>query len=141
MEYTLYAGILCATASCYIYRKSILKLATPYILSQIGIAMTDNKSNSKLENNMLHVEYSIENSKYNLTLPYNRRKRIPMTNLKVVAYYANGTELNLTQQPGIPYLITAEIIGAENIIVRNCINNKTIKYTKDEFIGYAEEAL
>lgn len=141
MEYTLYVGVVSATAVCYIYRRSILKFATPYILSQIGIAMADNKSSSTIENNILNIEYSVDNSKYNLHLPYNRRKRVPMINLTVVAHFANGSEKNITQQPGVPYLFSPEMIGADFIVIKNCVNDKTIIYNKEEIIGFAERAL
>lgn len=57
------------------------------------------------------ITYKRLGKTYLLNIPFSRRDMVRSVGLKVYLIQAGGTELDITQQPGVPYLITAEMLG------------------------------
>ena len=58
-------------------------------------------------------------SQYILLVPYSRKHIADMTQFKVELLRDNKDPLNITQQPGIPYLICAKDLGGSPIRIIN----------------------
>lgn len=75
------------------------------------------QSNLKIDNALALINYFYNDKEYTLRLPYDsiasktRSKR-------VYAIMPDGQEINITQQPGLPYLITSQDLNAVRIEVR-----------------------
>lgn len=69
-------------------------------------------------NNSLVIEYNYVGKKYKVYLPYDDSLEVDMTQLEVYLIKADGVEC-ITQQPGIPYMITPDNLGGSSIRVVN----------------------
>ena len=102
------------------------------------------KSSLIVNNNIATLNYNFEGKDYTLRLPYNYTRNLKR--YKVMAKFKynkniDGIEVldgtdnyyyeNITQQPGIPYIITPNDISAEEIIIKR-VPDKTISIHKDD---------
>lgn len=74
------------------------------------------------------ISYDRLNKQYQITVPFNRVRAATMSSLTVELIYSNGTRLNITQQPGVPYSYTAQELGGAFIDVCNADNEKQHSY-------------
>lgn len=75
------------------------------------------------------VTYGKNDKKCKLCVPYDRRLALEMTTLKAFLIPKNGkVKYDITQQPGIPYLINPQEIGCKSIDVENEENGKKFSY-------------
>lgn len=94
---------------------------------------TKEESNLIIDKNLAIINYSHNDKNYILHLPYDsiaaktRSKR-------VFAIKENGEEINITQQPGLPYLITCQHLSAVRIEVRGRDQTVLKTYQGDETI-------
>ena len=63
------------------------------------------------------ITYNRCNIPYNLYVPYHSRLVSKMSPYRVFLV-KDGNEVDITQQPGIPYMLTAESMGGTELIVR-----------------------
>ena len=68
-------------------------------------------------------------------VPYDRRKSTYMLGKKVFLI-KDEEKIDISQKPGIPYLICASELGGENIIVEDLSGNFIKSYLKDEIPRY-----
>jgi len=68
--------------------------------------------------NYIEIPYKHMNINYKVWLPYNHKLVLKMLPYTVTAVKDNQS-LNITQQPGVPYLITPYDLNAESIITYN----------------------
>ena len=74
-------------------------------------------------------------------VPYNRMYVAPMSQFKAELLKINGESRNITQQPGIPYLINAEMLGGMCIRVTNEETSMTYEYKHDTCPLYCIEVM
>ncbi len=84
-------------------------------------------------NCVLLINYTRGNENYSIRIPYSRRLSGKMSQYEVLAIYADHTE-NITQQSGIPYLITPQMLGADYFLVRYLTNGREIKIEANDII-------
>lgn len=65
------------------------------------------------------LQYHRMSSEYNLLIPYDRSKVAVMTQFRVELLRDNQDPVEITQQPGIPYLVSAEQLGGSGIKICN----------------------
>jgi hypothetical protein len=65
------------------------------------------------------VTYEKTGMGYSVFLPFNRAHVLRMNNLQMRLTMANGTSVNITQEPGIPYLCSAAELGGISITAYN----------------------
>jgi protein tyrosine phosphatase len=87
------------------------------------------------------ILYERMSNEYRLVVPYSRRYVASMTQLKVELVYENGSRLDITQQPGIPYLFTANELGGKQIVVMNGDTGIEHTYSLNERPKYADETM
>lgn len=71
---------------------------------------------AKINNNHIIIPYKHNHNNYKVILPYDRSMLFTMSNY-LVKSVKNNQEEDITQQPGIPYLITSEDLDCDKIIV------------------------
>ncbi len=77
------------------------------------------------------IKYSRFNTNYLLFVPYNRKLAVKTGTHKALLVKGQE-EIDITQQPGIPYLITAEQLGGECIKI---IRDETVtKFYRNEVV-------
>lgn len=85
------------------------------------------------------IIYERMGSHYLLMIPYNRKFVAPMSQFKVELLRHNKEPLNITQQPGIPYMVNAEHLGGFAIKITNEDNGLFHEYPQSILPLYGEE--
>ena len=107
------------------------------------------KVNEKLKNDIededlfkpLHKNSSaVINVKHNgkthpVYIPYDRRKSVSMLRKRVFLLKDDQKE-DMTQKPGVPYLVSAKDLGGDSIIVEDLSGEFLKSYTEDEIPGF-----
>ena len=82
----------------------------------------------------IKIIYQLMGADQEIYLPYDNNLIVEMTNLNVTLIKdVNGERetVNITHQPGIPYMCSALELGGEYIYVVNCDNGLEKKYPAD----------
>lgn len=96
-----------------------------YVLEKVMEELNNRMKNEEekesfkpIHTNSAVVKINTGGKDHSVYLPYNRKRSIPMLKSKV--YLMKGEEkIEISQKPGIPYLICAADMGGESIIVEN----------------------
>ncbi len=112
-------GILFRKRLLFLYRLSSIKLptasASKFVINSTGTSAL--------------ITYNRDNESYILNIAFNRELIRKMSGSKV--YLVMGDkQVNITQQPGIPYSVTARELGGEKIILRK--GDKMVEFGLDE---------
>jgi len=83
------------------------------------------------------VTYTYNEKKYRVLVPYRAEKAAGMLSLRATLHLTDGSILDITQQPGVPYLCKASDLGGEKIVLYNAETNNSVEYTVAP--GWAEE--
>lgn len=88
-----------------------------------------NKTSISKNGKCIHIYYDYEGTEYLLTVPYNRSSSVDMIQYQMDAIYENEDIVTITQQPGIPYLISSNDLNCKML---KAINHETDVYHKYE---------
>ena len=126
-----YSNMIKSIYEWYTIKKNTLMILSKMLSSikedknkKYGITVNDSDMSANIIYNHLAKDYIIN-------VPYNKKKILSMLSLYVVLN-KNGEEINITQQPGIPYLLTGEQLGGDNIIITNMDSGKIYNYGNDK---------
>ena len=122
-----------ATSIYYLYRK--------YNVGVLLKFLNNKKIIINYINNSAIIEYEYFGQNYKLSIPYNRKKLINMTNYKAELFFNDKPPLNITQQPGIPYILNANDLGGEYIKISNMENGLSHNYDNKQVPMYADELI
>lgn len=88
------------------------------------------------------INYERLGSMYRISIPYNRQYASRMMQFDVHLLDNQGTIIsNITQQPGIPYLVTAASLGGSSIRIVNQETGIIHDYSQDTIPSYGVEAM
>lgn len=87
------------------------------------------------------LTYNRLNTQYTVSLPYNRRKVASMNQFTVHLLYKNQGPLNITQEPGIPYIVSANQLGGVAIEVIDSDTGNKVTYSGDQIPMYCVEVI
>lgn len=86
------------------------------------------------------ISYQRVNSKYPISVPYNRKYVIAMSQFKAELLRKDKPTLDITQQPGLPYLVSPSDLGGYMIKITNEETGSVASYI-DKSPMYAEEIM
>lgn len=72
-------------------------------------------------------------------IPYNMAKIASMAQFKVLLLRKQHDSLNITQEPGIPYMVSASQLGGYAIQITDEESGNVFTYQADQIPGYANE--
>ena len=113
------------------------------MMNMMNIMLKNNNDNNSMMNKeknktyisksgkCLHIYYDYMGKEYMITVPYNGLSSIDMIQYEMFAVYESNEFINITQQPGIPYLI--------NTTNLNCEILKAINQETDVFHNYIDK--
>jgi hypothetical protein len=81
------------------------------------------------------VRVSSGGKSHSIFLPYDRSKSSSMLRKKVFLI-KNGEKIDISQQPGIPYLVSAEHLHGTEIVVENLSGDVLKSFSGNEIPGY-----
>lgn len=144
----LYIAPITATLGVCYY-KIFHKKLTNWIIQKVVDKVLENypppKSSHSIEisenGRSLIMSYTHLGRDYKLFLPYNRRATIPMAQYKASLNKRDGLNIDITQQPGIPYLVTPEDLGGDSITILNRDNGVQYTFGSSQTPLYANEVL
>lgn len=88
------------------------------------------------------IRYDIMGKQYTIYTQYNRSKVSQMSSIYVACHYNNGQkEFDITQQPGIPYTITPNLLEVDYIKAIELNSGKTHIYRGDTSPMYCDEVM
>lgn len=155
MEYLIYA--VCAFG--VLYGSGLVPWVLNWFLDKkrkIDVVMTmmNNITTEVSQEKSLKTGFSVNNNDlsasvlyermmntYVVWLPYDRSQVAAMSQFKVELLRNKGDPVNITQQPGIPYLVSATELGGHSIKVINTENGTKYEYTGDQVPLYCKEVL
>ena len=82
---------------------------------------------------MINVKHN--GKTHSVYIPYNRRKSTSMLRKKVFLLKGENKE-EITQKPGVPYVVCAKDLGGQSIIVEDLEGNFLKSYLEDEIPNY-----
>jgi hypothetical protein len=124
----------------YKYRKSISLLYQ--IFNSLEVSSNNEISFTICDTDACAIlKYQRSTVPYNLYLPYNRSQVLYMSQFLVELLREQKPPLVLTQQPGIPYLITARALGGTHIRITNMDTGIVHTYDADTQPLYGDEVL
>lgn len=95
----------------------------------------------KINNRSGKIMYMYQNNNYEVMIPYHPHLMVPMLDLQAFLLFEDGTKTEITQQPGIPYMITAHEYGAKEIEIINNDTKASKKYGANDRPMFASELL
>lgn len=125
LSYLLLGVVGVSSIFCYKYQSRLTALWR--ILKSINNSSI-NRSQCVINDKIANIKYNYQNIDYNIYLPYDKNHAISMIEFKVELINKDGTIINITHQAGIPYLVSAEMLGGCNIRIINEDNGKVHNY-------------
>lgn len=92
-----------------------------------------NPTHATIEEGNIKIIYTYNNRNYQIHLPFEKERIIPMLENEVFAE-CKGEKINITQQAGIPYMITPAHLGCEKILVENTDSGETTVFVDKQQI-------
>ena len=113
-----------------------------------------NKMNAKMSDKETAVAFTINDTgrsasiiyerldqQHILCIPYNRKFVVSMSQFKAELLRENNKPVNITQQPGVPYLVDAASLGGYAIRITNEEDGVSHDYSHNEIPYYGEEII
>lgn len=104
------------------------------------IKVNDEKPSVIIKEDYMIIKYVYLNDEYTLRVPYDQDMVATMTQYEVYGLLDDGTEIKLTQQPGVPYLVKAKALQCSHITVYDLGEDEQRHYYDiPPFYGNVEE--
>lgn len=87
------------------------------------------------------LAYCYNGASHTICVPFSRRRSLAMSDLQVILVRNDKSTVNITQQPGIPYLVSADELGGVKINVTNIDSGATFSYEHNLVPLYCDEVL
>ena len=125
------------------FHKWIMYKLMMWILAAFTKAIPTAKFSFKVNDTDISASVTYEHfgEKYIIFVPYNRSKIASMTQLTATLLRDNDENVNITQQPGIPYMVNADMLGGHTIRLTNNDTGETHDYEKETMPFYGNEVL
>jgi hypothetical protein len=86
-------------------------------------------------NGVIVIQYLRDQRRYQVTLPYHRNQVVAMAAFRATLCYSTGEEEDITQEPGVPYLATAQERGGQFIRLTNEDTGMSWEYSDAPMYG------
>jgi hypothetical protein len=139
MEFSLQfftIGAIGLTTSFLAYKYGKAKIYE-YVMSKVKEELDERMKNEEEmfkpyhKNSSAVLKITQGGKTHDIYVPYDRKKSTSMLRKKVYLM-KEGEKIELTQKPGIPYLVSAKMLGGEEIIVENSEGEQIYVYSKEE---------
>lgn len=114
--------------------KTINNLAEAQKPTQASFIINDSDQSASI----VYKHYGINHT---LFVPFSRHYSVKMVCLQGELLYKDGTKIDITQEPGIPYLCSALELGGISITIYNIDTGDTHTYTGDHKPAFCLEVL
>lgn len=82
------------------------------------------------------IRFSSGGKIFSIYVPHDRSKSASMLRKKVFLIKKNNEKVDISQKPGIPYLISADHLGGDQILVENLSGEIIKSFEASEIPGY-----
>jgi len=132
---TVTAGLVAALA----WYKLACQMKTWRMFAQVGwrLLRQADRNCTVRDGTLMQITYTTP-SPYSITVPYESDKRINMLPL-TVQLVRQGTAIDITHQPGVPYGYSAHALGGEYIVAHNYDSESSHIYPGEVCPGYCPE--
>jgi len=152
MNYTYGSAIALIIVTSY-YLGIPLWIYDKYTKAKIILRLLENinESDTKTEKNTLfaindsdmsaEITYNVMNEFRTINIPYSRQYIVPMSQFKAELLHNGNISKDITQQPGIPYMVSALDLGGTDIKITNQETEKAYIYHGNYIPMYAKEVM
>lgn len=112
-----YKGLICVPE--YIKNKYNQTKTIIGLMRKLSVKSNEKPSIDIYDEGRAFINYEYCNNTYKIMIPFNRSYVAKMCEFQVYLIDEHGKEINITQQPGIPYLNSAEDLGGKLIRITN----------------------
>jgi hypothetical protein len=109
-------------------------ISTKFTANDGKISFTVNDTDTSVS-----VFYERLGKRYPVFIPFNRSFVASMVEFKADLMRDHHEPLDITQQPGLPYLVSAHSLGGHSIRITNNSSGKMFEYKGNTIPGYAAE--
>jgi hypothetical protein len=107
------------------------------ILENIQTNIVEN-NNVLIFDEYIEISYSHLNKQYTVRVPFSGDKIPLTTQYMVIGKDVSGNEVDLTQQPGIPYILSPSEMNLQYIVVYNLLEDTSETYYGDDIPMYGK---
>lgn len=129
-------GLIIGTVAYGAYKCYNLYNNYKNLLDSIEKHMKDIEDKIVIHNDYIEIKYNYMAKNYALRIPYDHNKIAQTTQFLVTAKSNDGLEYDITQQPGIPYLLSPYEMNMVNIQIYNMLDDTTLTFTGDQIPMY-----
>lgn len=119
----------------------IISMNTIDLPSKLSQSPNKQKATAKITEKSLNIVYEYFGESHIVTIPYDRNHIAFMSQLKAELICKNDEILNITQQPGIPYIVSAAQLGGKCIKIYDYDSEKSYDYEGDKIPGYCQDLM
>lgn len=132
-------SILLIITVCFLFsntfKENYRKVKTIYeVYKNITSTAPLAESVSVIEGNTMKIEYTYNQQKYQIRVPFSQMAMMDMIDLQVTANCKDGPK-DITHQPGIVYDFTPNDIGCDSVDVHNMDSGETVSYYGNQKIN------
>ena len=115
-----------------------------YVMSRVKDEL-DKRMKKEDEEEMFRIHHSEKSAiirvssggkSHSIFVPYDRNKSSSMLRKKVFLMKEDGNKLDISQKPGVPYLVSADHLGGTQIIVENLSGEIIKTFHSSEVPGF-----
>jgi hypothetical protein len=134
LGFTFYKGV---KWFCFTYKK--LKQLNSVINNIENTTNMDNSCEIITNDDNLMLKYKYFGQSYHISVPYKRKHISNMISFRATLVYENNEQKDITQQPGIPYNLSAKQLGGKFVIITNDETGCSHTYQLNDIPMYAKE--
>ena len=144
MNNIIYSSVFLGISGVIVYysydygKKKFYKYVMEKVNEELDRRMETDKEQElfkPVHNNSAVIIVNQAGKTHSVYVPYDRKKSSSMLRKKVYLIKENE-KIDISQKPGVPYLITAKQLGGSEIIVEDLSGEIIKRYTEDEVPNY-----
>jgi hypothetical protein len=109
----------------------LIKMVIDIVLSSTFGESTHKSVDVEVHRKFIKIPYTYLGANYVIRVPYSRHKRRQMIDYKVFLQKKDGSETEITHQPGCVYLVNADMLGGIGMRVHHLETGEDIYLDKD----------
>lgn len=133
MDKIFYLGVgVVSIGLVYSYgKRKVTEYIMGQVLNELNARMEGEEQFRPVHSNSAVIKVTSGGKTHSIYVPCDKKKSTLMLRRKVYLI-KDGEKIDISQKPGVPYLVCAKDLGGEKIIVENLEGEVTQQFTEDQ---------